>query len=166
MRQDPEEAQSFLNELLRDPIARPLAALAIVEFVLEDPPEPFSPEPWLAALGATLLIDGSTKEPLRKQALASLVRTGRSPRGCELRWPYGNAERWSVVLRRWRTSERYLRPVLEFLRAAGHSELVEEIVSAHAERTDKALGGAANARDRLSRPPHDARDDPEAPPRA
>jgi transcription elongation factor GreA len=146
MRRDPEEAQSFLNELLRDPNARPLAALSVVALVLEEASEPFAPEPWLAALAATLLIDGASKEPLRKQALSILRPNGplaERLRSCET--PYGNAERWTVVLRRWRASERYLQPVLEFLRAAGHSELVQEVVNAHAERTDKALGGAASA---------------------
>jgi transcription elongation factor GreA len=146
MRGDPAGAQSFLNELLRDPTARPLATLAVIDLVLDETQEPFTPEPWLAALAATLLIDGANKEPLRKQALSILRPHGplaERLRGCET--PYGNAERWTVVLRRWRASERYLQPVLEFLRAAGHAELVQEVVSAHAERTDKALGGAASA---------------------
>lgn len=146
MRKEAEEAQSFLNELLRDPNERPLATLAVVDLVLEEEQEPFTPEPWLAALAATLLIDGASKEPLRKHALSILRPQGplsERLRTCEV--PYGNTERWSVVLRRWRTSERYLQPVLEFLRAAGHAELVDEVVNAHAERTDKALGGPVSA---------------------
>ncbi|MDM7913767.1 MAG: hypothetical protein QUU85_00675, partial [Candidatus Eisenbacteria bacterium] len=46
MRQDPEESRSVLNELLADPIERPLASLAAFDLTLEDPPEPFAPDPW------------------------------------------------------------------------------------------------------------------------
>ncbi len=146
MLRDPEESRSALTELLREPYERPQAALAILDLVLEDPPEPFAPDPWLAALGATLLVDTASKEPLRKQALTWLSVAGPLAERLRSMDPEpGNAERWAVVLRRWRSSERYLRPILEFLAATGHSELVGEIRAAHAERTDRILGAAASA---------------------
>jgi transcription elongation factor GreA len=146
MGQDPEESKSVLIELLRDPSERPQAALAVLELTLEDPREPFAPGPWIAALGATLLVDTASKEPLRKQALTWLSVAGPLAEKLRTMEPEpGNAERWSVVLRRWRSSERYLRPVLEFLSATGHSELVGEIRAAHAERTDRILGAAASS---------------------
>ncbi len=146
MRRDPAESRSTLIELLRDPYDRPQAALAILDLVLEDPCQPFAPDPWLAALGATLLVDTASKEPVRKQALVWLSIAGPLAEKLRTMEPEpGNAERWAVVLRRWRTSERYLRPILEFLAATGHSELVGEIRAAHAERTDRILGAAASA---------------------
>jgi len=141
MRQDPEESATILNELMHDPSVRPQAALSIIDLTLEDSPEPFAPGPWLAALGAALLIDTASKEPIRKQALALLSTNGalaERVRGAEA--PYGNAERWSVVMRRWHTSERFLQPILNFLGAVHHEELVNEVRTAHAERTDRILG--------------------------
>lgn len=142
MRRDPEDARSVLSEQLRDPNGRPLASLAAIDLVLEERPEAFAPDPWLAALACTLMVDGSTKEPIRKQAMHLLSPTGplaEKVRVTEV--PFGNAERWAVVLRRWRSSERFLQPVLLFLRGVGHEELVAEMRTAHAERTDRILGG-------------------------
>ncbi len=143
MERDPEESQRILNEQLRDPNLRPLASLAAIDLVMEETPPEYAPEPWLAALACALMIDGSTKEPIRKQAIHLLSPTGslaERVRASEV--PFGNAERWSVLLRRWRSSERFLQPVLQFLRAVGHGELVDEMRTAHAERTDRILGGA------------------------
>lgn len=142
MRLDPEESRSVLSEQLRDPNGRPLASLAAIDLVLEEEPEEFAPDPWLAALACTLMVDGSTKEPIRKQAMHLLSPTGPLAERVKMtEVPFGNAERWSVVLRRWRSSERFLQPVLQFLRAVGHEELVVEMRTAHAERTDRILGG-------------------------
>ncbi len=146
MRKDPEESLSVLSELLRDPSPRPQAALAVLEITLEDPVEPFAPEPWLAAFAAAHLVDAASKEPIRKQALLWLGTAGPLARRLgRTEPPVGSAERWINMLRRWRSSERYLKPVLDFLGATGHSDVVEQITSAHAERTDRILGAAGAA---------------------
>jgi len=146
MRGDPGEARSQLSELLHDPAARPLAALSTIDLTLSEPPEAWAPDPWLAAMSAALLIDTAAKEPIRKQALAWLSVTG--PLAERLRQvdpAVGNAERWETVLKRWRSSERFLRPVLDFLSATGHGELVGAMRAAHAERTDRILGAVGGA---------------------
>jgi transcription elongation factor GreA len=51
----------------------------------------------------------------------------------------GGPERWTIVLRRWRSSERLLKPVLDFLSDAGHQSLVEEISNAQMARTERIL---------------------------
>jgi transcription elongation factor GreA len=144
MRRDPDESRVILNELMHDPSTRPLAALSVIDLALEETPEPFTPDPWLVALGAALLIDTASKEPIRKQALALLSQNGPlAGKVREAEAPDGNADRWLVVLRRWHTSERYLQPILNFLKSVHHEELVNEIRSAHAERTDRILGAQA-----------------------
>jgi transcription elongation factor GreA len=140
MRRDPEEAGSGINELMYDAASRPLAALSLIDMALEEPPEPFAPDPWLAALAAVLLVDGATKEPIRKQALGWLSMTGplvERVRGREMR--PGGPERWTIVLRRWRSSERLLKPVLDFLSDAGYQSLVEEVSNAQIARTERIL---------------------------
>lgn len=146
MRRDPDEARSTLLELLTDPCSRPQCALTVIDLALETPREPFTPDPWRAALAAALLVDQSTKEPIRKQALALLSERG--PLADALRrTPFDPAdtERWSAVLRRWRSSERFLEPVLRFLTAVGHTALVGEVKTAHAERTERILGPGSSA---------------------
>ena len=145
LRRDPEEARSSINELLSDPAPRPLAALSAIGITLEEPPEPFADDPWMAALGAVLLVDTTTKEPIRKQALGWLGRSGRLvERLRSAPAAGGHRERWVNVLRRWRSSERFLQPVLDFLADAGLDEVVGEVRSARAARTDRALGAGMN----------------------
>jgi transcription elongation factor GreA len=141
MRRNPDEARSAINDLMHDPSSRPLAALTVIEMALEDPVEPFSTDPWRASLAAVLLVDTATKEQIRTQALGWLGQSGRliqKARSSTLE--EGTQERWAVVMRRWRSSERYLKPVLEFLQEAGHADLVEEVRSHQTERTERMLG--------------------------
>jgi transcription elongation factor GreA len=141
MRRTAGPGRSALIELLTDPSSRPQSALTVIDLALETPPEPFVPDPWRAALAVVLLIDQSTKEPVRKQALALLSEHGPLAESLrETPFDPGDKERWSAVLRRWRSSERFLEPVLRFLKAVGHTELVDQVKSAHAERTDRILG--------------------------
>ncbi|MBD3161039.1 MAG: hypothetical protein GF346_02610, partial [Candidatus Eisenbacteria bacterium] len=145
LRQNPEEARSAINELLNDPAPRALAALSVIAIALEDPPEPFADDPWMAALGAVLLVDATTKEPIRKQALGWLSRSGRLVgRLRSVPIAEDRRDRWVTVLRRWRSSERFLQPVLDFLADAGWDAVVDEVRSAHAARTDRALGVGAD----------------------
>ncbi len=145
MRQDPEESRGILNELMYDPSPRPQAALAVVDMTFEDPPEGFAPDPWRAALCTTLLVDTASKEPIRKQALTMLSPNGPlAERVRKSGVAEGSADRWSVVLRKWHTSERFLQPILTFLSATNHGELVAEVRSAHAERTDRILGAQSS----------------------
>lgn len=146
MRQDPEDAKSAVNELMFDPSPRPLAALAMIDMALAEPAEPFAPGPWLAALAAVLLVDHAVKEPIRKQALGWLSMTGPLvERVRNSTMEEGASERWAIVLRRWRSSERFLKPVLDFLKDAGHDEIVEEISTARVARTDKILSVASDS---------------------
>jgi transcription elongation factor GreA len=141
MRREPDEARSAINDLMHDPSSRSLAALTVIEMTLEEPVEPFASDPWRAALAAVLLVDTATKEQIRTQALGLLSQGGRlliKARGGVLE--EGTKEGWAVVLRRWRTSERYLKPVLEFLKESGNTDLVDEVQNHRTERTERMLG--------------------------
>lgn len=141
MERDPDESRSLLVDLLREPAGRPQAALFVLEMSLEDPLPPYAPEPWQAAMAAALLVDLATKDPVRKHALGWLSTHGPLARKlAEQESRFENTDRWINVLRRWRSSEHYLKPILDFLGATGQTGVVEAIRNAHVERTERILG--------------------------
>jgi transcription elongation factor GreA len=102
--------------------------------------EPFAPTVWDAAIGASLLAEVTTKEPLRKQALSML---GPNTTLVEqmLKNPPSDLQldRIGVLVRRWRSSERFLQPLLNVLRRAGHEDLVKDMRSERMAKTNQML---------------------------
>lgn len=142
LRREPAAARGILAELIEQPSDRPVAALAVISLATarESQREPFAPPVWDAAYGAAVLIEVTTREPIRKQALAVL---GPKATLTELLLKTPAAEvqidRLSSLVRRWRTSERFLQPLENIMRAAGHEQLLRDLRTERMARTNQML---------------------------
>ncbi len=139
LRRDQETGKSLLNALIQDPVDRPMAALTVMNLAASGT-EAFAPDVWEAALGAAILAESTQREPLRKQALGILA-PGSSLAQRLLEQPPTDIQldRVGMLVRRWRSSERFLQPLLNILREAGHGNLVKEVRSERMARTNQML---------------------------
>lgn len=155
LRSEPDSARGLLAELIEQPNDRPAAALAVIGLstVRDSLREPFVPSVWDAAYGAAVLIETTIRDPIRKQALAVL---GPKSTLTELlvKTPPGEAQidRVSNLIRRWRTSERFLQPLENIMRAAGFEQLLRDLRSERMARTNQMLLSHAE-QDTLILPP-------------
>jgi transcription elongation factor GreA len=155
LRREPTAARGILAELIEQPSDRPVAALTVISLATarEGLREPFAPPAWDAAFGAAVLIEVTTREPIRKQALAVL---GPKATLTELLLKTPAAEvqidRLSTLIRRWRTSERFLQPLENIMRAAGHEQLLRDLRTERMARTNQMLLSHAE-QDTLVLPP-------------
>jgi transcription elongation factor GreA len=155
LRREPEPARGLLAELIEQPNDRPVAALAVIALstVRESLREPFVPPVWDAAYGAAVLIETTVREPIRKQALAVL---GPKSTFTELLLKTLPGEtqidRLSNLIRRWRTSERFLQPLENIMRAAGFEHLLRDLRTERMAGTNQMLLSHAE-QDTLILPP-------------
>ncbi len=126
-----------------------MAALAAINLASRSTEEDsVAPEIWHAALGAAMLIESTSREQVRKLAMTALLPEGVLAAKIAENPPDETVEeRFGFLLRKWRSSERFLQPVLKILRQAGLDSTVDEfrteqmektnqILKTHAERTD------------------------------
>lgn len=142
LRREPEAGRAILSELLQDPSTRPLAALNAINLATgrAGQAESFAPDVWSAALGAAALAESTVRDPVRKQALSLLgpnttlveqmLKT--TPRDSVL-------DRISMLVRRWRSSERFLQPLLNIMRKAGYDDMVRDLRSERMAKTNQML---------------------------
>jgi transcription elongation factor GreA len=155
LRREPEAARGLLAELIEQPYDRPVAALAVITLstVRESVRELFAPPVWDAAYGAAVLVEATVREPIRKQALAVL---GPKSTLTELLLKTPPTEtqidRLSNLVRRWRTSERFLQPLENIMRAAGYEQLLRDLRTERMARTNQMLLSHAE-QDSLVLPP-------------
>lgn len=146
LRQEPAAARLLIHELIEDPSSRPMGALTAINLATarEGKAEPFAPPVWDAAYGAALLAESTIREPIRKQALAIL---GPKTTLTELlvKEPLAETQldRIAMLVRRWRSSERFLQPLTNILRLAGYHELVQTLREERMARTNQMLISAA-----------------------
>ena len=142
LRQDPAAARVLIHELIEDPASRPMAALTAISLAAgrEGKTEPFAPPVWDAAYGAALLAESTIREPIRKQAPSAL---GPKTTLAEmlLKEPLAETQldRIAMLVRRWRSSERFLLPLTNILRLAGYHELVQNLREERMARTNQML---------------------------
>ncbi|MBU1949573.1 MAG: GreA/GreB family elongation factor, partial [Candidatus Eisenbacteria bacterium] len=143
LRENAEEGKNLLIDLLRNPGRRPVAALALIQHSVNAPDnDPFWPDPWEAAFGAALLADVTTRDMLRRQAVAILDPKGTLAQKAGRTEPSENiASRWSHFLKQWRSSERALFHVYAFLSKAGLGRVVDEVKGVRDAATNRALQG-------------------------
>ncbi len=139
LRQHPDIGRSLLNTLIQDPSSRPVAALSAMSLSTAGV-EPFAPEVWEAAIGATLLAEATSRDPLRKQAL-SLLGPNSTLTQRLIKTPATDVQldRISMMVRRWRSSERFLQPLTNILRESGHEDLVRNVRNERMARTNQML---------------------------
>jgi transcription elongation factor GreA len=141
MAENPEVGKSLLRELIEDPAERPLAALAAVNrSVRTDSDDPLAIDVWDGALGAATLIESTTREQVRKLALGLLAPEGvLAAKLSRVPPTEAQRERWDFLLRKWRSSERFLQPILEILRASGMEDLVTRVRDERIAKTNQIL---------------------------
>jgi transcription elongation factor GreA len=139
---DPKVGRALLSELIREPAERPVAALAAMTLATPrgGAVEPFAPDLWEAGIAAAALAEGNIREPLRKQAL-SLLGPNTTLVEQLLKTPPSDTQldQIAMLVRRWRSSERFLQPLLNILRRAGHEELVKELRAQRMAKTNQML---------------------------
>jgi len=146
---DKEVGRAVLRSAIEHPADHPMAAMAAINLATRTTDEDtVAPEIWHAALGAAMLIESTSREQVRKQAMTALLPEGVLAAKIAQNPPDETvSERFGFLLRKWRSSERYLQPVLKILRQAGLDSVVDEfrseqmaktnqILQTHAERTD------------------------------
>jgi transcription elongation factor GreA len=141
LRKDPHKAGSILAELLRNPDQRPAAALALIQQSIQaEETDTIWPPLWDVAAGAALLGEKTTRDTVRRQALALFDPHG--PLAARLKRipaPEEAVSRWSLLLNRWQSSERALSHVYDFLTEVGLLRAVEEARSVRKAATKRAL---------------------------
>ncbi len=143
---DPKLAEETIGKLLRFPEERPQAAFAVIlESITEKERLPFYPSPWRAAAALCRLAERSGRDSLRTQAMrlfnpkSSLAEVLRSE-------PEPDEEVQLLLedtFNRWRQSERYLFPILEFFESVGLAELVERARTERTAATNRLLRSRA-----------------------
>jgi len=132
------ELTRFTRELYSRSPNNASRILGLVDFALQYPgvlPVALG-DPWLALRAVIAIVHGAPKEPLRRWALALVKPTG--PFAAQLReHPIDDEGRMLLEqqLIQWRTTDRHLFPVLEFLEVAGGAEVVAEVQRYRSERS-------------------------------
>ncbi len=146
---DPEEGKRFLEDLLARPEERQNTALSVITAVIgqQGDRDPILPSPWRAAASLCRLVERTGRDGFRDQVLRLFNKNG--PLAAALRatpLPDDVAFALAELLRRWRQSEDYLFPILDFLEEHGAAEVVTTVLGARQEATNHLLahqGGAA-----------------------
>ncbi len=136
LRRDPAKGSRLITDLLSSPEERPHTALTVILTTIskDTDRESFLPSPWRAAASLCQLVDRTGRDTLRAQVMR--LFNPRSQLGEVLRdepLPEDVYFLLGNTFKRWRESEQYLFPILEFLEEMGQVELV---LSVRSERTD------------------------------
>jgi transcription elongation factor GreA len=149
LRADPElDLTRFTRDLYSRSPHNAGRILGLVEFALSYPDAvPLALEdPWLAARAVIAIVHGAPKEPLRRWALGLVKPAG--PFALKLREkPIDDEGRMLLeqALIQWRTTDRHLFPVLEFLEAAGANAIVAEVQRDRSVRSAELVAKARMA---------------------
>ncbi|MCA9757375.1 MAG: GreA/GreB family elongation factor, partial [Candidatus Eisenbacteria bacterium] len=107
-----------------------------------------APDVWHAALGLATLIESTSREQVRKLALTMMLPEGVLASKLAQETPdEAIVERFGFLLRRWRSSERYLQPVLRVLRQVGLEQEVEDFRTEQVAKTNLILQSHAQTID-------------------
>ena len=150
LEEDKEQGSALLRGLIEHPAERPMAALAAINLSIRAKmgEETIAPDVWHAALGLATLIESTTREQVRKLALTMMLPEGVLASKLAQETPdEAIVERFGFLLRRWRSSERYLQPVLRVLRQVGLEQEVEDFRTEQVAKTNLILQSHAQTID-------------------
>uniref|UniRef100_A0A832ML25 Transcription elongation factor GreA n=1 Tax=Eiseniibacteriota bacterium TaxID=2212470 RepID=A0A832ML25_UNCEI len=126
--------------LLRHAPRYPGAALRAIEQELAGAPD--AAARWELFLAAASMIEDRPRAALADKVLKMLEEGGPFERRLEASPPGEDARlRIRVLLRQWRSSDRYLFPVMELLERVGLGDEVEAVRDQRARKTDKLFAG-------------------------
>ncbi|MBD3236555.1 MAG: hypothetical protein GF330_07615 [Candidatus Eisenbacteria bacterium] len=142
LRKDPEQGRRTLAELLSRPEERPHTALSVaLMLIAEDTPrEAFHPPVWRVAGSLCRLVERTGRDVLRDQVMRLFSPRSSLFEVLERETP-ADEEVGSLgkELTRWRESERFLFPILEFFDALGLSEMVTAVRSDRMAATNRLI---------------------------
>ena len=134
---DPAGREALWRTLLDHAARYPQAALRLIEESL-DSPAPL-PDPWRLLWSALALIEERPKPSLADKVLAWIAEGGPFERRLTGQpCPEPQRLRLAVLLRQWRSSDRYLVPALELAERVGLAEAVTAVRAAR-ERSVRKL---------------------------
>jgi transcription elongation factor GreA len=126
--------------LMRHAPRYPTAALRVIEDELGRGAE--SATVWELFLAALALIEEKPKASLAEKVQKLVAEGGPFERGLEASPPGEDVRlRVRVLLRQWRSSDRYLFPVMELLDRIGLGDEVEWVKDQRAQKTEKLFAG-------------------------
>jgi len=148
VREAAERFQSQLDEAGRADLRRtlllhapryPSAALRLIEEALAGPA---GPDAWNVFVAALMLIEDRPKPSAADKMLRSIEPDGAFDRWLEgVQLPDEIALKVRVVLRQWRSSDRFLFPALEAVERLGMPEAAALVREQRQRRTDKLFAG-------------------------
>lgn len=142
LRSDPHEAQRIITELLSHPEDRPNTALTLIVTIIdpESEKESFSPSVWRCAASLCRLIERIGRDALRTQVMRLFARNGQLAQVlAKTPMPEDISFHLEDTLRRWRESENYLFPILDFFESVGQADLVATVRGDRVSATNRAL---------------------------
>jgi transcription elongation factor GreA len=141
MMEDPPASEALVVGLLNHPEERVQTSLALIAMIITDDEKPaFLPSPWSAALALCRLVEYSARDILRNQALRFFAPNGALARAlAERPAPDEMLSALEDVLGRWRSSERFLFPILAFFENLGLGELTADVRALRSEATNAFL---------------------------
>ncbi len=139
---DSEDGSRLLEDLLSRPEERQNTALSVISAAIsqEGEKDPLLPSPWRAAAALCRLVERTGRDSFRDQIMRLFNKNSQmaaalrqSPLAEDVAFTLGE------MLRRWRQSEDYLFPILEFFESLGAEEVVQSVRGARQEATNLLL---------------------------
>ena len=143
------DAPAFWQALWVDAPAWPNATVASLEHAdpaKKPPPSLTRVDPWYGVRGLVNLLETTPEDPLATRVTRLLAEDSWLAAACRARPASEDLE--TLLARRcltWKTTERFLEPVVEFARATGMNILVRRIADARQARTRGRVGSQDEA---------------------
>ena len=141
-----KDAPAFWEEIWLEASAAPSTALSVLEHAnpARNPVASLAAaDPWKGVRGLVNLLESAPEDPIPGRAATLLAPGGWLIAACRKR-PADEALE-TLLTRRfltWKTTERYLEPILEFCEAAGLRTLLGRLAEARSARAKGKTGGA------------------------
>jgi transcription elongation factor GreA len=139
---DDEDGSRLLEDLLSRPEERQNTALSVIVAAIteEGEKDPLLPSPWRAAVSLCRLVERTGRDSFRDQIMRLFHKN--SQMATALRHtplPEDVAFTLGEMLRRWRQSEDYLFPILDFFEGLGAEEVVQTVRGSRQDATNLLL---------------------------
>ncbi|MCK4412376.1 MAG: GreA/GreB family elongation factor [Candidatus Eisenbacteria sp.] len=139
---DPARFEGLLTEMLNHPEERPHTAMTVIGMTISEEREKpaYLPSPWVAAVALCRLVERTGRDILRNQAMRLFKPTSALARALQTH-PVSDEARGSLEdeLKRWRESERFLFPILNFFHEMGLTEITAMVREERSAATNRFL---------------------------
>jgi transcription elongation factor GreA len=139
---DAGEGSRLLDDLLSRPEERQNTALSVITAAISQQGErdPLLPSPWRAATSLCRLVERTGRDSFRDQIMRLFHKNSQMAAALQQTpLPEDVAFTLGEMLRRWRQSEDYLFPILDFFESLGAEEVVQTVRGARQDATNLLL---------------------------